>query len=470
MPTRVIDVGDGHTGRLLLADKDEISQRSSYVALSHCWGNLPEGESDKWNTTTRNKEKRLNGFLITELPQTFQDAIAVTQELGQRYLWIDSLCILQDDPDDWVTESKKMEAVFQNAYCVIAATSAEDSTKGFLNQPKEKGLQYVMVPESSQGKVCICTSVDDDFDSDVIKGVLNTRAWVLQERALSRRMIHFTNRQMYWECGGGVRCETLVHRKNSKLSFRSDPEFPRSIKNRAPSAQVELLQSLITDYSNFGISKKTDRPVAIFALAEALARTLKTKVYYGIFECFLHRCLLWQRAQNTLTQISYASKAPPSWSWMAYNGQIQYLPIEFEDAEWDDSVRLVEDEPSDPTASSEKYIYALEARVRRLRAKPEVAKRAILDKKNNEEVGDLWFDTEPEVQCAIIGRESTRATNRTIGSERIGAKDENRIYYVLFVTEYATQSLGRKFGRVGVGSIEKRFILFDSQDNLAHIV
>jgi hypothetical protein len=210
MPTRVIDVGDGYTARLLLTDKDKISQGAHYVTLSHCWGDL---SADKWNTTTGNEDRRAKGFPITELPQTFQDAIRVTRELGQQYLWIDSLCIIQDDRKDWATESKKMEAVFQNAYCTIAATSAEDSTKGFLKRPKEKELQYVIVPESSRGQVYICTSIDDDFDGDVMKGVLNTRAWVLQERALSRRTIHFTERQTYWECGGGVRCETLTHMK-----------------------------------------------------------------------------------------------------------------------------------------------------------------------------------------------------------------------------------------------------------------
>ncbi len=106
-----------------------------------------------------------------------------------------------------------MEAVFKNAYYTIAATSAEDSTKGFLNRPpEEKDLQYATVPKSSYGKVNICRSTDN-FDSDVLEGVLNKRAWVLQERALSRRIIHFTKRQPYWECGGGFQCETLTFMK-----------------------------------------------------------------------------------------------------------------------------------------------------------------------------------------------------------------------------------------------------------------
>lgn len=72
----------------------------------------------------------MQGFPVTELPQTFQDAISVTRELGQRYRWIDSLCIIQGKGGDWATKATKMEAVFKNAYYTIAATSTEDSTKG----------------------------------------------------------------------------------------------------------------------------------------------------------------------------------------------------------------------------------------------------------------------------------------------------------------------------------------------------
>jgi hypothetical protein len=214
MPTRVIDVGDGHTAHLVLTDN--MSQGAHYIALSHCWGDvwkdLLEEERDKWSTTLKVVQKKMEGFLVEELPQTFQDAIRITRELGTQYLWIDSLCIIQGPGGDFDTESKKMQAVFQNAYYTIAATSAKDSTKGFLDRPKEEDSQYVTVPGSSHGKVYICTSIDD-FDGDVVKGILNTRAWVLQERALSRRTIHFTERQTYWECGGGVRCESLTYMK-----------------------------------------------------------------------------------------------------------------------------------------------------------------------------------------------------------------------------------------------------------------
>ena len=134
------------------------------------------------------------------------------------------------------------------------------------------------------------------------------------------------------------------------------------------------------------------------------------------------------------------------------------MEIDYGDVEWDNNVRLVNVKASDAASSPESNDYVLEARVRRLRncnIKPEGAKRIVCDKEDNE-VGQLWFDTEPEVQCAIMGREAR-------------GKDGNRKYYVLFVTEYAMPPGRRKFRRVGIGSIQQCFILFDGQDDKAQI-
>ncbi|KAJ8063415.1 hypothetical protein OCU04_008635 [Sclerotinia nivalis] len=331
LPTRVVDVGDktgpekiGPDTVCLVSTKESIlptkAEERRYIALSHCWGKSTGSQPPKWCTTQENKEERANGFLLAELPATFQDAIRVTREIGQRYLRIDSLCIIQDDKKDWETESKNMQTVFKNAYCTIAATSAEDSTKGFLNRPaNESDLQYVTVPESSHGKVHICRSIDNFLD-DVQNGVLNTRGWVLQERALSRRTIHFTKRQTYWECSNGMHCETLTWIQNHRFSFRSDPEFPKSIKDRSIRTQIELFQTLFMEYSGLNLTNETDRPVAINSLAVELGEALETNVRYGIFERYLHESLLWRRSQKISNKrIPFETdKTPPSWSWIAY--------------------------------------------------------------------------------------------------------------------------------------------------------
>ena len=179
-----------------------------YTALSHRWGEYPPKKEDpRFCTTDDNLSARLNGFSLSELPKTFKDAILVTRELGIEYLWIDSLCIIQWNVEDWKREAGRMEDVFASAYCTIAATSAADSTVGFL--ARNTSTEYARVQDAAGNQVYICTHMDD-FEKDVEEAELNKRAWVMQERVLAKRTIHFSANQTYWECGEGVYCENLT--------------------------------------------------------------------------------------------------------------------------------------------------------------------------------------------------------------------------------------------------------------------
>ncbi|KAK2599937.1 hypothetical protein QQS21_005321 [Conoideocrella luteorostrata] len=341
LPTRVLDVGDGEDFHFLRLCEPKPGQGIEYIALSHSWGKLSPEQKSTFCTNAANVGARHVGFDIDKLPQAFKDAIHVTRRLQKRYLWIDSLCIVQDDESDWELESRRMEAVFDNAYCTIAATSAKDCTVGFLNtQPTKQ--QCIKVPTSSHGQVFICETTDD-FDRDVEDGILNKRAWVLQERALSCRTIHFTDSQTYWECGVGVRCESLTHMRNSKALFLGDPDFPESVRWRRYEDQVSLFQFLCSRYSALGLSVRTDRAVAISGLQERVAGVFASVARYGVFEKYLHRSLLWQRsARAELEPISYQNNSVPSWSWMAYHGKIEYMHIPFGDVEWVQDIRFME--------------------------------------------------------------------------------------------------------------------------------
>jgi hypothetical protein len=213
LPTRFLYVGDqkdpGYASdfvRLLYASE---TSRQEYVALSHCWGDLSDEEKEGFCTTKENCPQRQIGFKLSGLPETFQDAVKVTRELGILYLWIDSLCIIQygDNGKDWKSESGRMESVFSEAYCIIAATSAANSNTGFLK--RDISPKYVYVQDASGKQFYISTDIDD-FDYHVGKAPLNTRAWVMQEGVLARRTIHFSANQTYWECGKGVYCENLT--------------------------------------------------------------------------------------------------------------------------------------------------------------------------------------------------------------------------------------------------------------------
>lgn len=206
LPTRVIDVErPGSSMVRLTEDFARQSHTGRYVALSHRWG--PKTKHSAFCTNRRNRTDFQNGIALSHLPKTFQDAVHVTRSLGIQYLWIDSLCIIQDDKCDWATESKLMEQVFSSAYVTLAASCANDTNDGFLKtRPSRSSIKSV----TSDGQPYYVCEPIDDFSGDVEQGELNKRGWVLQERALSRRTIHFAERQSYWECGAGVRCETLT--------------------------------------------------------------------------------------------------------------------------------------------------------------------------------------------------------------------------------------------------------------------
>ena len=189
-------------------DKLDENSPNEYIALSHPWGNPKE------HPPFRTVQRKLVQFKAAipehELPATFKDAVHTTRALGIRYLWIDSLCIIQkdgEDDGDFSEESKRMEDVFSCAYCVIAASRASGQRDGFLKPLPAR--QYLTFQRGTESPFYLCQIIDR-FSEDVIKGSLNRRGWVLQERALARRTVYFTENQTYFECGHGVRCQTLV--------------------------------------------------------------------------------------------------------------------------------------------------------------------------------------------------------------------------------------------------------------------
>ncbi len=205
LPSRVLDVGTADEVGPLRLHCRRPGETGRYLALSHRWGD-PRVHRPFF-TQRSNFEQFQDSINFDELPKMFQDAVEVTRRLAVRFLWIDTLCIIQDDAEDWETQSKMMEEIFNSAYCSIAASCARGSSDAFIvPRPQRK---TVALKQKSGDTLYICEAIDN-FRNDVEESELSQRGWVLQERALSHRTIYFTRNQVYWECGSGVHCETLT--------------------------------------------------------------------------------------------------------------------------------------------------------------------------------------------------------------------------------------------------------------------
>jgi hypothetical protein len=224
LPTRLIDVGTLGTPilRLIETEETDVGLQEEYIALSHPWGDTREYTPfSTLRKDSKGTQHEIDIFkqaiFYEELPATLRDAVVCTRRLKIRYLWIDSICIIQGDDGDFIDEAEHMKDVFSGAYCVLAASRANDQRDGFLGERRQR--DYITFQLDNDEKFFICESIDN-FSKDVIQGSLNKRGWVLQERALARRTIYFTQNQTYFECGCGVRCETLV-RMHKYVMFSS---------------------------------------------------------------------------------------------------------------------------------------------------------------------------------------------------------------------------------------------------------
>ncbi|KAM3066401.1 hypothetical protein ACMFMG_012091 [Clarireedia jacksonii] len=440
MPTRLLNVSpskDTADLRLDEMDSSETIDRIQYIALSHCWGQLRPNEVPPYCTTRQNIEPRRVGFTVVDLPRTFQDAIEVTRKLGLQYLWIDSLCILQGEGGDWKQESKRMEDVFASAYCTVAAASAFDSSTGFLEQQIENENAYI---QNELGQYFYLSTNLADFDEDIENSQLNQRAWVLQERFLSRRTIYFSRNQVYGECGEGIYAGDMIYlrcKNQTKKHFQLDPMFPKRLQDSGYAATLSFLLSFIEDYSRRGITKPTDRAVAISGLVTRLASTLPCKVHHGIFDMFLHRTLLWRRSgQQESKKIEYKSPnvAVPSWSWMVYEGRIEFLQDDF--GTLDLFKNLAFDKQTLITT-----VWKFTDQGMKLKREKDGTRHELLD---SNEMKKGWIDLDEEKELPTKRGVVVMAKHET-------DQPRNYQYFVLIVRP---KRFSNKYERVGIGMIQ----------------
>ncbi|KAH7360862.1 heterokaryon incompatibility protein-domain-containing protein [Rhexocercosporidium sp. MPI-PUGE-AT-0058] len=321
-----------------------------YAVLSHRWGKSTEISS----TTKANIRSRFNGISYSELCGTFKDAIVVARQLRIRYLWIDSLCIIQDDKDDWKKESAIMGDVYYKAFVTLFAHSyaqgPNQMSQSSRNGPKDPGLDDEVntkdEPLEDGGSGFLDSALSDEqdpsifigsttptpgddeqflyakrsriFEEDIQNSGLTSRAWIVQERLLSPRIIHFFPSQLYYEShsNGPVRSED----KSMPPTFDKFRECIFDTQTRY-GATPDVWFKVVERFSTCHLTQGSDKLLAIGGIAQKFHTESQVPYWAGLFADRAAKGLLWTRRGPKLLRVPDRA---PSWSWASVDGPIRY--------------------------------------------------------------------------------------------------------------------------------------------------
>ncbi|KXX77150.1 hypothetical protein MMYC01_207560 [Madurella mycetomatis] len=321
--------------------------------------------------TRRNLRRLFSLFPESNLPQTFQDVIAAAKKLGVSYIWIDALCIIQGtqgvvDPD-WFTEGRKMADIYSGSYCNIAATTTTNPLNSIFSQRIQDrwfagGCCLVRAKHSRlprYRRTCVVTRADI-WERETVGLPLFRRPWILQERFLAPRTLHFGRTQALWECGHLVAFEAfpggfpeLGRRGTGKSSSDRDQDLSQRWKHQKL-ALMSRWSSGRTDFDLANVwklcveelsrcdklSSEADKLPAISGIAKVLKQGLKCHYLAGLWETNLVKQLLWVSAHPE-GAVRPASYRAPSWSWASMDGFINY-PDFWEDFDVLETVQVLD--------------------------------------------------------------------------------------------------------------------------------
>jgi Heterokaryon incompatibility protein (HET) len=320
LPTRVLDIVGFEKSSVVKLYVTKANEQSRYIALSYCWGG-----QQRLTTTLWTLAKRVKGIPKSRLPQTIRDAIEVTQRLGFRYLWVDSLCIIQDSQDDMRAELAMMGEVYKNATITLAAGNAKSVEEGFLSErpyfPKGVPLP-ISLSNQSVGTVYFRSPVDrQPLVSDP---VLFTRGWAFQEFLLSSRVILFDCFGVTWNCNTASfkgLSDIIRYKVSPKLSFSRSIQLLKFNVARSKNIINSGWSTLISEYSARDFSCFEDRLPAIAGIAKEFSLLLNDEYLAGLWRKELIWTLGWQKRElygETLTPFQHLKQGrigSPSWSW-----------------------------------------------------------------------------------------------------------------------------------------------------------
>ena len=342
LPTRLIDLDQSEDGNMLYLVEtrpEPVAAMYSWMALSYCWG---QDSVNQFRTTKENYSNHLAGFSLQSVSKVIQDAVVVARALRikVRYLWVDAVCIVQDDREDWIRESRIMGDVYEGAYITLGAMASHSSNRGFLERriPRSITMPFrsTIKPDIKGSFRLHAVDIEPyclrdasalgNYGLDKALSSWNKRAWTLQERFLARRLLLFGKRAITFSCKRTCQIEPfLVPTLRTETSFLTKPHDPKSNPG-----WYSLWNSWIAEeLSSRDLAFESDLFPCISGLAERASRSGTDKYVAGIWGSNLKMGLLWacktSKGPTRATQEEHLAKlnnpstyVAPSWSWASH--------------------------------------------------------------------------------------------------------------------------------------------------------
>ncbi|KAL4911359.1 heterokaryon incompatibility protein-domain-containing protein [Aspergillus multicolor] len=328
---RLVDVFENCVATL------DVMEHVEWVALSYVWGEAQAHALVKGNYNAYHEQGALK---FDRMPATILDAMWVTRELGERYLWIDSLCIIQDDEDDKLQYIPAMDIIYSQSIITIVNAATDKVSSGIpgIRQGAPRSEQDVFELNGTW----LTLSLDPAHSSN--NAYLNqtkwaTRGWTYQECLLSRRCLIFTKEQAYWQCLGSSFCE------DTNWEIRSDihpvmyrhclgnswPDVPslQALYGNTDAHWSRVYPMAVEQFRQRQLTSDHDRLHAFTGILRALEYSAGLKTFWGMPIPCLQRALVWTELEpltrNTSSQSIRPNGEPcpfPSWSWVGWSGPI----------------------------------------------------------------------------------------------------------------------------------------------------
>lgn len=318
LPRRVIDCADPTHPRLV--DSESLGEER-YAALSYVWG-----QEQPHSTKEATIELYKHSIDPRLIPKTILDAITVTSRLGLRYLWVDSICIIQDSDEDKNCEIPKIRHTFQHAYVTIVAADAQKVSNGFLHKRKKWPSAVSTLPFRCPDKSIGTFFLSGGDGGPPVNEPVDTRAWCLEERVLSPRKLIYCRHGLQYECQS-----TRMNVNGSPGYLPHAMEIPRlpdcsMVPQMVPRASEEDIEKswrfMVSLYTQRALTKPKDRLVALSGVVDHFHDLWpQSKYVAGLWTHQFPQALLWKKKRNREYGRPEKYRAP-SWSWAAVDGEV----------------------------------------------------------------------------------------------------------------------------------------------------